>query len=119
MCIRDRVKVGGTASITAIVKVIFIIIAGFLIGKAMGWNNMDSIFLGGIISISSTMIAIKAFEELNIKHKKFAGLVFGVLIVEDLVAILLLVLFSTMAVSQQSAGPELIKSCLLYTSRCV
>ena len=107
---KKLVKVGGTASITAIVKVIFIIIAGFLIGKAMGWNNMDSIFLGGIISISSTMIAIKAFEELNIKHKKFAGLVFGVLIVEDLVAILLLVLFSTMAVSQQSAGPELIKS---------
>lgn len=107
---KKLVKVGGSASITAIVKVIFIIIAGFLIGKAMGWNNMDSIFLGGIISISSTMIAIKAFEELNIKHKKFAGLVFGVLIVEDLVAILLLVLFSTMAVSQQSAGPELIKS---------
>ncbi len=107
---KKLVKVGGTASITAIVKVLFIILAGFLVGKVMGWNNMDSIFLGGIISISSTMIAVKAFEELNVKHKKFAGLVVGVLIVEDLVAILLLVLFSTMAVSQQSAGPELIKS---------
>lgn len=107
---KKLVKVGGTASITAIVKVLFIILVGFLVGKALGWNNMDSIFLGGIISISSTMIAIKAFEELNVKHKKFAGLVVGVLIVEDLVAILLLVLFSTMAVSQQSAGPELIKS---------
>ncbi len=109
---KKLVKVGGSSSITAIVKVLFIILAGFLIGKAMGWNNMDSIFLGGIISISSTMITIKAFEELNIKHKKFAGLVFGVLIVEDLVAILLLVLFSTMAVSQQSAGPEMLKSIL-------
>ncbi len=107
---KKLIKVGGTASITAIVKVILIILTGFLVGKAMGWSNMDSIFLGGIISISSTMIAIKAFEELNIKHKKFAGLVVGVLIIEDLVAILLLVLFSTMAVSQQSAGPELIKS---------
>ncbi len=107
---KKLVKVGGSASITAVVKVLFIILAGFLIGKAMGWANMDSIFLGGIISISSTMIAVKAFEELNIKHKKFAGLVFGVLIVEDLVAILLLVLFSTMAVSQQSAGPEMVKS---------
>jgi CPA2 family monovalent cation:H+ antiporter-2 len=109
---KKLVKVGGSASITAIVKVIFIILGGYLIGVAMGWNNMDSIFLGGTISISSTMITIKAFEELGIKHKKFAGLVFGVLIVEDLVAILLLVLFSTMAVSQQSAGPEMIKSIL-------
>jgi len=107
---KKLVKVGGSSSITAIVKVLFVILGGFLIGKAMGWNNMDSIFLGGIISISSTMITIKALEELGIKHKKFAGLVFGVLIVEDLVAILLLVLFSTMAVSQQSAGPEMIKS---------
>lgn len=109
---KKLVKVGGSASITAIVKVIFIILGGYLIGKVMGWNDMDSIFLGGIISISSTMITLKAFEELEIKHKKFAGLVFGVLIVEDLVAILLLVLFSTMAVSQQSAGPEMIKSIL-------
>ncbi|WP_316782514.1 cation:proton antiporter [Pedobacter frigiditerrae] len=109
---KKLVKVGGSSSITAIVKVLFIILCGYLIGIAMGWNNMDSIFLGGIISISSTMITIKAFEELGIKHKKFAGLVFGVLIVEDLVAILLLVLFSTMAVSQQSAGPEMIKSIL-------
>lgn len=107
---KKLVKVGGSASITAIVKVLFIIFFGFLLGKSLGWNTMDSIFLGGIISVSSTMIAIKAFEELNIKHKKFAGLVFGVLIVEDLVAILLLVLFSTMAVSQQSAGPEMVKS---------
>jgi CPA2 family monovalent cation:H+ antiporter-2 len=107
---KKLVKVGGSSSITAIVKVLFVILGGFLMGKAMGWNNMDSIFLGGIISISSTMITIKALEELGIKHKKFAGLVFGVLIVEDLVAILLLVLFSTMAVSQQSAGPEMIKS---------
>jgi CPA2 family monovalent cation:H+ antiporter-2 len=109
---KKLVKVGGAASITAIVKVVFVILAGYLLGKLLGWNDMDSVFLGGIISISSTMIAIKAFEELGIKHKKFAGLVFGVLIVEDLVAILLLVLFSTMAVSQQSAGPEMIKSIL-------
>jgi len=109
---KKLVKVGGSASITAIVKVLFIILAGYLTGKAMGWTNMDSIFLGGILSISSTMITIKAFEELGIKHKKFAGLVFGILIVEDLVAILLLVLFSTMAVSRQSAGTEMMFSIL-------
>jgi CPA2 family monovalent cation:H+ antiporter-2 len=109
---KKLVKVGGAASITAIVKVGFLILAGYGIGKMMGWTDMDSIFLGGIISISSTMITIKAFEELGIKHKKFAGLVFGVLIVEDLVAILLLVLFSTLAVSQQSAGTEMLYSIL-------
>ncbi|WP_316827949.1 cation:proton antiporter [Pedobacter miscanthi] len=109
---KKLVKVGGSASITAIVKVLFIILAGYLVGKAMGWKDMDSLFLGGILSISSTMITIKAFEELGLKHKKFAGLVFGVLIVEDLVAILLLVLFSTLAVSQQSAGTEMLYSIL-------
>jgi len=107
---KKLVKVGGAASITASVKVIFLILAGYAVGIAMGWNNMDSLFLGGILSISSTMITIKAFEELGIKHKKFAGLVFGVLIVEDLVAILILVMFSTLAVSQQSAGTEMLLS---------
>lgn len=109
---KKLVKVGGSASITAIVKVGFLILAGYGIGKLMGWAYMDSLFLGGILSISSTMITLKAFEELGIKHKKFAGLVFGVLIVEDLVAILLLVLFSTLAVSQQSAANEMLFSIL-------
>jgi CPA2 family monovalent cation:H+ antiporter-2 len=109
---KKLVKVGGSASITAIVKVGFLILAGYGIGKLMGWADMDSLFLGGILSISSTMITLKAFEELGIKHKKFAGLVFGVLIVEDLVAILLLVLFSTLAVSQQSAANEMLFSIL-------
>lgn len=109
---KKLVKVGGSASITASVKVLFLILAGYLVGIALGWSTMDSLFLGGILSISSTMITIKAFEELGVKHKKFAGLVFGVLIVEDLVAILMLVMFSTVAVSQQSAGTELILSIL-------
>lgn len=109
---KKLVKVGGSASITAIVEVISMLVIGYIAGKAMGWSNMDSIFLGGILSISSTTIIIRAFEELGVKHKKFAGLVFGVLIVEDLVAILLLVLLSTLAVSQQFAGAEMLESIL-------
>ena len=109
---KKLVKVGGSASITAIVEVVFMLLIGFIAGKAMGWSTMDSIFLGGILSVSSTTIIIRAFEELGVKHKKFAGLVFGVLIVEDLVAILLLVLLSTLAVSQQFAGPEMFMSIL-------
>ena len=61
---KKLVKVGGAASITASVKVLFLILAGYGVGMAMGWSNMDSLFLGGILSISSTMITIKAFEEL-------------------------------------------------------
>ncbi|RQO64588.1 sodium:proton antiporter [Pedobacter sp. KBW06] len=109
---KKLVKVGGSASITAIVEVVFMLIIGFVAGLAMGWSTMDSIFLGGILSVSSTTIIIRAFEELGVKHKKFAGLVFGVLIVEDLVAILLLVLLSTLAVSQQFAGADMLISIL-------
>ncbi|WP_129714592.1 cation:proton antiporter [Pedobacter sp. SYP-B3415] len=109
---KKLVKVGGTASVTAIVEVVFMLLAGYVAGQAMGWSTMDSIFLGGILSVSSTTIIIRAFEELGVKHKKFAGLVFGVLIVEDLVAILLLVLLSTLALSQQAAGTEMLISIL-------
>lgn len=107
---KKLVKVGGSASITAIVEVVIMLLIGFVAGKAMGWSTMDSIFLGGILSVSSTTIIIRAFDELGVKHKKFAGLVFGVLIVEDLVAILILVLLSTLAVSQQFAGTEMLIS---------
>jgi len=109
---KKLVKVGGSASITAIVEVVFMLLIGFGVGKMLGWSTMDSIFLGGILSVSSTTIIIRAFEELGVKHKRFAGLVFGVLIVEDLVAILLLVLLSTLAVSQQFAGTEMLISIL-------
>jgi CPA2 family monovalent cation:H+ antiporter-2 len=109
---KKLVKVGGSSSITAIVEVVFMLLIGFGVGKILGWSTMDSIFLGGILSVSSTTIIIRAFDELGVKHKKFASLVFGVLIVEDLVAILLLVLLSTLAVSQQFAGTEMLVSIL-------
>jgi CPA2 family monovalent cation:H+ antiporter-2 len=81
---------------------------GFLTGTALGWSKMDSIFLGGIIAISSTTIIFRAFDEMGLKTRNFTSLVMGVLIVEDLVAILLLVLLSTLAVSQASAGSEML-----------
>lgn len=105
-------EVGGPASITGVTEVIFMLAVGYAGGKMMGWGEMDSIFLGGILSISSTTIIIRAFEELGVKNKKFASVVFGVLIVEDLVAILLLVLLSTIAVGQQFKGDELMLSSL-------
>lgn len=107
---KKLIKVGGAASITAIVEVIFMLALGYLLGQIMGWSAMDSIFLGGIISISSTTIIIRAFEELGVKGLKFAGLVFGILVVEDLVAIVLMVLLSTLAVSRQFEGGEMLIS---------
>ena len=105
-------KVGGSAGITAIVEVLGMLLLGYLAGKGMGWSSMDSVFLGGILSISSTTIIIRAFEEAGVKTQNFARLVFGVLIVEDLVAILLLVLLSTLGASNQFQGPQLLMSLL-------
>ncbi|MDX5419749.1 MAG: cation:proton antiporter, partial [Hymenobacteraceae bacterium] len=109
---KKLVKVGGASSIMAGVEVIVMLLLGYLTGKMLGWSTMDSVFLGGILSISSTTIIIRAFDELGVKSQRFAGLVFGVLIVEDLVAILLLVLLSTLAVSQQFAGTEMLAAVL-------
>jgi CPA2 family monovalent cation:H+ antiporter-2 len=109
---KKLIKVGGPSSITAIVEVVFMLLIGFGAGKLLGWSNMDSLFLGGILSISSTTIIIRAFEELGVKNHLFASLVFGVLIVEDLVAIVLMVLLSTLALSQQFAGVDMIFSVL-------
>ncbi|WP_241739098.1 cation:proton antiporter domain-containing protein [Pontibacter beigongshangensis] len=109
---KKLVKVGGASSIMALVEVVVMLLLGYLAGKLMGWSTMDSIFLGGILSISSTTIIIRAFDELGVKSQRFAGLVFGVLIVEDLVAILLMVLLSTLAVSQQFAGSEMLAAVL-------
>ncbi|MFC6996857.1 cation:proton antiporter domain-containing protein [Rufibacter roseus] len=109
---KKLVKVGGASSIMALFEVVIMLVLGYLTGKLLGWSTMDSIFLGGILSISSTTIIIRAFDELGVKTQRFAGLVFGILIVEDLVAILLLVLLSTLAVSQQFAGTEMLQAVL-------
>jgi CPA2 family monovalent cation:H+ antiporter-2 len=105
-------KVGGVSSVMAFVEIVVMLALGYMTGQLLGWSVMDSIFLGGILCISSTTIIIRAFEELGVKSQRFAGLVFGVLIVEDLIAILLLVLLSTLAVSQQFAGPEMMVAVL-------
>jgi CPA2 family monovalent cation:H+ antiporter-2 len=107
---KKLMRVGGTASITAFVEIAFITIAGYYTGKWMGWSTMDSLFLGGMLASSSTTIIIRAFDELGVKTKQYARIVFGVLVVEDIVVILLMVLLSTIAVTKQFAGTE-----ILYT----
>ncbi|MFP5459830.1 MAG: cation:proton antiporter, partial [Bacteriovoracia bacterium] len=107
---KKLVKVGGASSITALFEIVFMLVAGFFTGQIIGWSRMDSLFLGGILSISSTTIIVRAFEELGLKKKGFTNLVFGVLIVEDLAAILLLVLLSTVAATQTLSGTALLNS---------
>ena len=104
---KKLVQVGGAATVTALTTVVFMLGAGYCTGQALGWSSMDSLFLGGILSISSTTIIIRAFDEMGLKTQAFARLVVGVLVIEDLVAILLLVLLSTVAVSKQFSGGEL------------
>lgn len=105
-------QVGRSAAITTIFEVLFMLGLGYLVGQFFGWNRMDSLFLGGILSISSTTIIVRAFDELGLKTRKFVSLVLGVLIVEDLVAILLLVLLSTVAATQTLSGSALFETTL-------
>ncbi len=105
-------QVGGSGAITGIIELTGMMILGFVVGGVLGWSLMDRIFLGGIIAISSTTIIFRAFDELSLKSQQFTGLVLGVLIIEDLVAILLMVLLSTVAVSAQFEGIQMVTSML-------
>jgi CPA2 family monovalent cation:H+ antiporter-2 len=101
-------NIGGTAFITAITVVIAMLTLGYLTGKLMGWSHMNSLFLGGMLSMSSTTIIIKSFDDMGLRNQLFAGLVIGVLIVEDLVAVIMMVLLSTIAASTEFSGTELL-----------
>lgn len=105
---KKLMNVGGSASITAFVEIIFITIAGYYTGRWLGWSVMDSMFLGGMLASSSTTIIIRAFDELGVKTKNFAKTVFGVLVVEDIVVILLMVLLSTIAVTKEFEGTQIL-----------
>src|SRR5690606_11957768 len=68
---KKLMNVGGSASVTAFVEIIFITIAGYFTGRWLGWSIMDSMFLGGMLASSSTTIIIRAFDELGVKTKSF------------------------------------------------
>ena len=105
-------KVGGTVGITALTELITMCVVGFLLGKILGWSQMDCIFLGAMLSISSTTIIAKAFDDMKLNREKFSGNVIGELVVEDLEAVLLMVILSTMAVSKTFDGMQLVYSML-------
>lgn len=107
---KKLMKVGGPAIIAALTIIVGMVVLGMIVGVSMGWKRMDCIFLGGMLAMSSTSIIYKAFDDLGLRTQRFTGLVFGILVIEDLVAIVLMVMLSTMAVSQNFEGAEMVYS---------
>lgn len=99
---------GSQAIVTALSKFVGVFIIGFLIGQALGWTSMESIFLAGLLSMSSTVVVIKTYDDFGLKKEPYAGIVFGTLVVEDMIAIMLMVLLSTLAVSNNFSGGEML-----------
>lgn len=96
--IRKLFRVGAAALIAALAEIIFMVVIGYEIGQFFSWSFLDSVFLGAMLAISSTTIIIKALNELKLTKEKFAQLIFGILIIEDILAIAILVLLSSVAV---------------------
>ena len=92
-------KVGATAFVAALAEITLMLWVGYEIGIYFGWKPMDAIFLGAMLSVSSTTIIVKVLSELGMKHEKFAQLIFGILIVEDVLAIGMIAMLSGVAIS--------------------
>ena len=103
-------KVGGPGAIMVLTELVIMFSSGFLVGKLFGWQKMNCIFLGCMLSISSTSIIVKAFDDLKLKNEKFTADVIGALVVEDLVAVVLMVILSTLSVGNTFDGGELLLS---------
>lgn len=107
------VELGSTAVITAIIKMSGVMMVGYAFGTLIGLSTMNCVFLGVMLSISSTAVIQKSFDELELGGEKHTGLVIGTLIVEDVVSVFLMVILSTISVSQSIGGQELILNLLL------
>lgn len=106
------VKMGVRPIASALLVMACMISVGSAVGHGFGWSSMDRLFLGGMLAMSSTTIIYKAFDDLGLRSKKFASSVLSVLILEDILGILLMVVLSTMAVSNGVHGSQLISSIL-------
>ncbi len=109
---KKLVKVGGSAVMSACSIIFCMILIGIFVGWLFGWNRMDCLYLGGMLAMSSTTIIYKAFDDMGLRQQRFAGLVLSILILEDILAIVLMVMLSTVAVSQNFQGGEMAYSIL-------
>jgi len=105
-------KMGAAPMIAAIAIILGMMYVGSLAGQLFGWSDMDCIYLGGMLAMSSTTIIFKAFDDMGLRQERFAGLVLSVLIIEDILAIVLMVMLSTLAVSKEFEGSQMLTSIL-------
>ena len=105
-------KMGAAPIVAAIAIIIGMMYVGSLTGHLFGWSSMDCIYLGGMLAMSSTTIIFKAFDDMGLRQERFAGLVLSVLIIEDILAIVLMVMLSTLAVSKEFEGTQMLTSIL-------
>ncbi len=105
-------KIGWTAVMAAIGIIFCMIMVGIFVGWCFGWQQMDCLYLGGMLAMSSTTIIYKAYDDMGLRQQHFAGLVLSILIIEDVLAIVLMVILSTVAVSQKFEGAEMALSIL-------
>lgn len=109
---KKLIDVGGSAIITALIIVLGMMSLGFVVGRYLGYGLVNSIFLGGMISMSSTTIIIKALTDLNMRQRRFVPMTFAVLIVEDLFAVVMMVILSSIALNNSVKGEEMVSSIL-------
>ena len=104
------VKMGASPIIATIVIVFSMMMLGISVGHGFGWSKMDCIFLGGMLAMSSTTIIYKAFDDMGLRQQKFAGMVMSVLILEDILAIVMMVMLSAIAGGNNPDGEQMIGS---------
>lgn len=109
---KKLIDVGGSAIITALIIVLGMMSLGFVVGKFLGYGLVNSIFLGGMISMSSTTIILKALTDLNMRQRRFVPMTFAVLIVEDLFAVVMMVILSSIAINNTVKGEDMVQSIL-------
>lgn len=105
---KKLLQIGGTALIAATTIAIGMMTLGFFTGRMFGWDEMNSLFLGGMLCMSSTTIVFKAINDQGLQNNKFANICFGILIVEDIFAVVLMVMLSSIAVKRSFEGTEML-----------
>ena len=103
-------KMGASPFISTVTIIFCMSMLGILVGHAFGWSKMDCIFLGGMLAMSSTTIIYKAFDDLGLRQQQFAGLVMSVLILEDILAIVMMVMLSAIASGNNPDGSQMLGS---------
>ena len=109
---RKILRMGAAPIIAACAVIMSMMVVGMFTGQLFGWSKMDCIYLGGMLAMSSTTIIFKAFDDMGLRQERFAGLVLSVLIIEDILAIVLMVMLSTLAVSKEFEGSQMLMAIL-------